>query len=135
MYRYADEHDDFEKIWGDWDRELKSRGFSLAKPWSGEWEVEGRPWVKERGNIQIWVYVVPQWDQQEVMGRVKKHHSIYGHIQLRRVLDRFELKPRSLSSLRNMKSKGLEKVDYYLEQMETGLPDLKKSSQSFSWYF
>lgn len=117
--RLSNEQEDFEKIWTNFDSEMTSRGFSLARPWSNEWEVEGRPWVKESRRVQIWVYMVPKWNQEEVMGSKKNHHSIYGHIQRGRVLDRFELKPRSLTSLKNMVPKALTKIDAYIDQMDS----------------
>jgi len=119
----GDERDDFQDIWDSFDAEIRSKGFHRAKPWSNEWEVEGAPWVMERKlphhSAQIWVYLIPQWGQKDIMGREKRHHSIYAHIQRGKILDRMELKPRSLSSLKNMRQKAFKKIDEYVEQLKT----------------
>jgi hypothetical protein len=116
--RYSNEEDDFDDIWFEFADKLKSLGFKTARPHSNNWYVHGEPWIYENHRgWQIWVYMVPQWEQKEVFGHESNHHSIYGHIQKHRILDKFELKPKTLSSLKSMVPKALNKIEDYLKMI------------------
>ena len=114
----------FNTIYDELDGELKDRKFKQAKPESGAWDIHGKPWIYEINKYQIWVYCTPQWLQQEVTGQDHNYHSITGHLQRGKILDRFEFKPRSLDSLKSYIPKALAKVDKYLEAIEKSYSEL-----------
>jgi hypothetical protein len=124
-----DTREEFQKIWDRFDAELRRKSFILAKPFSGEWQVHGNPWVREQGKYQIWVYMVPQWEQEQVWGTTKGYHSIYMHIQKGKILSKYEFKPRSVAALAEVLPKALEKIEDMIEQLDIGLIKARSSSQ------
>jgi hypothetical protein len=118
MYKYGDDTEDFDKVFDQFDVEMDRRGFYPAIPQSREWEIAGSPWIKEQDKYQIWVYMVPSWKQSDVWGKERPHHSIYGHIQKGRIINKFELKPKSVATLKSMIPSALSRIDGYLKDME-----------------
>lgn len=112
-----EDNEAFDTIHEKFDETMQRLGFKDAEPYSHEWEVAGHPWIKENGRTQIWVYLISPEMQRSVMGTAKNHYSIYAHIQRGRILDKFELKPRSIASLKAMIPTAIKRIEEYNEQL------------------